>query len=165
MEGTGDNYHTVDLFALTPPVLQGEVITTHDVRRAAVVVGVPIFGTLQPGETDTLRVTWGHPAGDRPFTFLVQELTFSATDMPDEVIFGSDYPILYHPKLATMKVDLLRSAPDFLIPAGPRAGQLVDSWTYSFSVAQPAPEPASMVLLGSGAAAIFAARRRRRASN
>jgi len=159
---TRNGFFSVDLFASPDPVLVGTVIEIEGVRRAVVSFYVPIVGTLPPGETDTLRFTFGLPPGDRPFSYTVQQLTFSGVDMPSAIIGGMDFPILYHRERMTLTLDLLRSSPDFRIPGGPRAGELVDSFTYSFSVVQPVPEPASMLLLGSGLSAIVLARRRRR---
>jgi hypothetical protein len=155
-----NGFFAVDLFG--NPVLAGTPIEIDGVRRAAISFHVPIFGTLPPGETDTLRFTFGLPTGDRPFSNILQELTFSAADMPNAITGGMDFPILYHPERMTLTLDLLRSSPDFRIPGGPRAGELVDSFTYSFSVVQPVPEPTSLWLLGSGLCAIVYSRRQRR---
>jgi hypothetical protein len=76
-------------------------------------------------------------------------------------VFGLAFLILYHPVPMSVTIDLLDSAPDFIIPSGPRAGEAVDSYTYTFSVVQPAPEPATMLLLVSGLGAGAVDRRRR----
>src|SRR6185369_5578058 len=55
---------------------------------------------------------------------------------------------------ASLTVNLLTSNPDFVIPSGQNAGTGVDSFTYSFKVAQPVPEPVSLLLFGSSLVAI-----------
>jgi hypothetical protein len=65
---------------------------------------------------------------------------------------------------ATLTIDILGSSPDFIIPSGPNAGQRVDSQTYSFNVASPVPEPATLLLLSSGLVGIASGLRRRNRS-
>jgi hypothetical protein len=62
---------------------------------------------------------------------------------------------------ATLIIDLLNSTPDFIIPVGPNQGQQVNSYTYAFTVAQPVPEPISLVLLSTSLVTLAVIRRQR----
>ena len=63
---------------------------------------------------------------------------------------------------ATLTIDIIGSLGDFVIPSGPNAGNRFDSFTYTFNVAQPVPEPASIILLATALAGITAQLGRRR---
>ncbi len=121
---------------------------------------VDITGTLAMGATDILRITY-QELGGVPIVQEFQIPLFGIVNPPFTLIFtivspGTDP--LGTP--ATLTLDLLNSAPDFLIPGGPNQGQLVNSVTYSFNV-QPVPEPATILALASGFAALgFRTRRR-----
>jgi hypothetical protein len=160
------NIVLVNLFSETPLVLSGQQVDFGGgVTRAVVTFEVGISGVPPPGETDTLRLTYGLPAFDHPFSNVVQEFTVTADQLPNTVVFGMDYPLLYRPERTTLTVDFLKSAPDFVIPSGSRAGQAVNSFTYEFSVVQPVPEPASILLIGAGLSAAVLGRHRARCSS
>jgi hypothetical protein len=141
----------VNLFANPGTTLLGNSLT----------FSVDISGTLAMGATDILRITY-QELGSAP---IVQEFPiplFGTVNPPFTLIFSIVSPgtnPLGTP--ATLTLDLLNSAPDFLIPGGPSQGQMVNSVTYSFNV-QPVPEPATLLALASGFVALgFRTRRRK----
>ena len=129
----------VDLFANPGTTLLGTSLT----------FSVDISGTLSMGATDILRITY-QELGGAPIVQEFQIPLFGTVNPPFTLIFSIVSPgsnPLGVP--ATLTVDLLHSAPDFLIPGGPNQGQIVNSYTYSFNV-QPVPEPAMLLALASG---------------
>ncbi len=127
---------------------------------------VDIRGTLPLGGTDTLRLTLMTPG----FDSIVSDTAIPnfGTNPPFTVLPRFDVPLLYQPVMMNLVVDLLQSSPDFIIPSGPLAGQAVNSFTYSFAVVEPVPEPATIILVA-GALGSIALRprrfRRRRAAD
>ena len=145
---------STDLFAMP-----GAVLT----RGTIVTLFIDVAGILPPGATDALRLTYQQPGG---VGTVVQEYgipVFGDVLPPFTLVTGLNFPVFYHPVPVELTVDLLGSSPDYVIPGGPMAGQLVDSYTFSFSVVQPVPEPATVVLVATGVTAlgIRGARRRR----
>jgi PEP-CTERM motif len=121
---------------------------------------VDISGTLAMGATDILRITY-QELGGAPIVQDFQIPLFGTVNPPFTLIFSIVSPgsnPLGTP--ATLTLDLLNSAPDFLIPGGPNQGQMVNSFTYSFNV-QPVPEPATLLALASGFVALGIRTRRR----
>jgi PEP-CTERM motif len=114
-----------------------------------------------PSITDTIRFTY------RELGFAPAEVSqdpFSTGIDPVTLLFVASFEPISHTGVlvpATLTVDLLNSAPDFVIPAGPDQGQLVDSFTYTFSTLTPVPEPSTLLLLGTGVACVALRRRRR----
>ena len=141
----------VDLFSNPGITLLGTNLT----------FSLDVTGTLGTGAIDILRITY-HELGSSP---IVQEFhipLFGTVNSPFTLIFSVVSPgsnTLGVPAILT--VDLLNSTPDFFFPAGPNQGQAVNSFTYSFNVAEPVPEPATMLALAGGLAALsFRIRRR-----
>jgi len=123
---------------------------------------VDLAGTLAPGGTDTLRITY-HEDGSAPVTQTFQIPVFGTVQPPITLFFTvNSICTTCKPLEATLALDLLSSIPDFVIPSGHGAGEWTDSYTYTFVTAQPVPEPATLIGLGSGLIAL-AARRRRKA--
>jgi hypothetical protein len=124
-----------------------------------------LFGALvthEGGEsfTDTIRFTYDE-LGAPP---VVWSQTFTTGVDPIQLGFAVGFePILRTgtPVPTTLRVELLDSDPDFVIPGGPNQGQLVDSYTYSFNTLAPVPEPSTLVLLITGGAAALSRRGRR----
>lgn len=142
----------VDLFSNPGTTLIGTTLT----------FSIDITGTLAMGASDILRITYNE-FGSSPIVQEFQIPLFGSVNPPFTLIFSIVSPgsnPLGVP--ATLTVDLLHSAPDYLIPGDPSQRQTVNSYTYSFIVAEPVPEPATMLALASGIAAFgFRVRRRK----
>ena len=150
----------------TSPVLdlfenQGTTLTLPP-NSLQTIVFIVQLDVVPAGVTDTLQATLTSPGQPT----IVQEFAVSESDPdlepPFLTLFSHVFPASYKPRPYDFKVDLLKSAPDFQIPSGPQAGQLVDSFSYEFSVVTPVPEPASIVLLGSGIVCVLLRCRRNR---
>ena len=125
---------------------------------------VDIAGTLPQGGTDTLRLTYTE-AGSLPQVQTYQVPLYGSVSPPLTLFFTFVSPGASAQGVsAALTVDLLNSSPDFVIPFGPDAGQLRDSHTYSFNVVEPVPEPATLLLLGSGLSLIAGRLRRNRST-
>jgi hypothetical protein len=121
---------------------------------------VDVSGTLVPGAVDQLQITYLE-AGSAPViqTF---DIPFGQIQPPFTIFFSVVSPGANAQGVAaTLTIDLLNSSPDFTIPYGANQGQQVNSYTYSFTVAQPVPEPLTLVTLSTGLISLVAFRRRR----
>jgi hypothetical protein len=164
---------TVPLFSNPGAVLvtQSSLFGPNDY----VIFSTHIKGILPVGATNILRFTLTQgsyivikeyivpPQGiTNPIDYItgaVFEFPNAPSQMPDGSAPG-------HASLFTLTIDLVGSNPDFMIPGGPNAGQMVDSYTYSFYVVKPIPEPATLLLLGTGLAGVAArVLKRRRGHN
>src|SRR5262249_31174280 len=122
---------------------------------------VDVTGTLAPGGVDTLQITYLE-AGSAP---VVQSfaIPFGQFQPPLTFLFTVVSPGANAQGVAaTLQIDLLNSSPDFTIPAGANQGQQVNSYTYSFSVAQPVPEPVTLVTFSTSFIGLVTLRRRRK---
>ena len=146
---------TVDLFPNPGTTLIGPQITFL----------VDITGNLNPGTTDTLLVSYSE-AGGSPIVQTFQIPLFGTVQPPFTLVFSvTSLAASFAGTPATLTLNLLNSNPDFIIPSGPNAGERVDSYTYSFNVSKPVPEPATLALLGFGLSGVLARSRLRRNSN
>ena len=121
---------------------------------------IDVTGSLPPGGTDTLSVTFQDSLGG----FVIQQIgipVFGSVNPPFTLFVTINVPTLsFNAIPATLTVDLLNSNPDFVVPAT----QLpANSATFSFNVVQPVPEPATLTLLGGGISAfVFRYRKSRK---
>ena len=125
---------------------------------------VDITGILPPGSTYSLLVTYVE-AGGVPLTQTFQIPAFGSIQPPYTQLFTfTSAGASYAGVMASLTIDIIGSSPDFVIPSGPNAGQRVDSYTYHFNVAQPVPEPVSLILFGTGVLGVWrkVSRRRKR---
>jgi len=136
----------VDLFSNPGITLYGTTLT----------FSVDVSGVLAPGAVDMLRLTYTE-LGSSPVVQNFQIPLFGTVQPPFTLLVSfvsAGNPNQAIP--ATLTIDLLNSAPDFVIPGG----QAVSSYTYSFNVA-PVPEPATLLVMASGLAALGLRLRRR----
>lgn len=141
----------VDLFSNPGITLLGTNLT----------FSVDVSGSLAIGAVDILRITY-QELGSSPIVQEFQIPLFGTVNPPFTLIFSFVSPGSNPFGVpATLTVDLVNSAPDFLISGGPLQGQTVDSFTYSFNV-QPVPEPATLLALASGFVALGLRTRRRK---
>ena len=143
-----NNNTSVDLFSNSGLTLFGPSINFT----------IDVSGALPPGSVDTLQITYLE-TGSAPViqTFAIP---FGQVQPPFTILFSVVSPGANAQGLgATLTIDLLNSTPDFVIPVGANQGQQVNSHTYAFTVAQPVPEPVSLVLLSTSLAAFAVIRR------
>jgi PEP-CTERM motif len=119
---------------------------------AQLTFAIDIVGTLPVGGTDTLSVTYQDSLG----AFINQQFAIPVLGVvhpPTTVLVTINVPIFSFVAIpATLTVDLLNSNPDFVLPTTQTA---VNSYTYSFNVVQPIPEPATLALFAGGASTLF----------
>lgn len=143
---------SVDLFSNPNTILFGPTIDFL----------VDVSGTLPQNGIDTLLVTYLEQ-GSAPVVQSFQIPLFGSVNPPFFLLFSiTAINPTSQGTMATLTIDLLSSSPDFVIPSGPNAGQTVDSQTYSFTVAEPVPEPSTLLLLGTACIGVVARLRRRR---
>lgn len=131
------------------------VITTKP--DGIVVIQVRVSGDA--GLSDIRRITVTDQNGnvlgirDRAFTLAGVDQVSGVTLAPSNPLNEPGiviYPQSFQGTTIVLTVDLVNTSPDFVIPSGPNAGQLVNSFTYTFTLVEPVPEPATLVLAATG---------------
>jgi hypothetical protein len=149
--------------------LQGNVRVDLFTNPGTIVFGpqvsflVDVTGTIPPGSpVQTLMITFAE-AGQAAIVQTFSIPAFGVIPPPFTQLFTvSTLGANAQGVPVTLTVDILGSSTDFIIPGGARSGQLVDSFTYTFYVAEPVPEPATFALFCTGVAACVARFRRQR---
>jgi hypothetical protein len=115
---------------------------------------VDITGTLPPGETHMLLITFSE-LGSSPVSQTFEIPAFGTIPPPFSQLFTfTASNASYSGSMVTLAIDILGVSPDFVIPSGPGAGKSIDSYTYNFKVAQPVPEPGTVVMVVMGLAGV-----------
>ena len=141
----------IDLFS-NPNLV---ITTTPD---GFVVISIRISGDA--GLSDTLRITATNQNGNVLLGTSNQTFTLGGDDQVRFLTLAPSnplnepgivlYPASFNGTTIVLTVDLVNTSPDFVIPSGPNAGQQVNSFTYTFTLVEPVPEPASLVLVTTG---------------
>ena len=100
--------------------------------------------------SDTIRFTFQ----EEGYAPLIVSQAFTTGTSPIRLGFNALFQPFSRtglPVATTLRVELLNSSPDFVIPSGANQGQLVDSFTYSFFTVTPTPEPGTLLLFATGA--------------
>ncbi len=168
LRGLGNEAAGIDLFA-NPDALVVAFPDLSGPDSSWVSFGVTINGFRPTGALSKLRVSFDQdvlfpiprPELPPPGRFWEFDIVPFEDNPPLNILFSLVvFPgSIYDPWPVSVMFDITNSAPDFIIPAGPRAGENVDSYTYSFSVVQQIPgagipEPAALLLVVSGMGAL-----------
>jgi len=145
LEPAGNGQITsIDLATNSGVILRGSQVSFGSELRSVVTFAAVLAGRQSGVLSETFDIPddWA-----RPFSNLTQTGSITGADV---IVFGLDFPLLYHP----VPVGLTLSVPG--VPGGGVEGP----HQFTFSVVQPTPEPATLVLLGTGTAAVLLRRRR-----
>jgi hypothetical protein len=111
---------------------------------------VDISGPIARDQNSTLVATFTE-AGYLPIVQSYQMPLFGSIVPPFTLLLTITAPgASFEGTLAALNLNILDSSEEFVIPSGPNRGTSVDGYTYIFEVAQPVPEPASLLFFGTG---------------
>ncbi|HKE55921.1 MAG TPA: PEP-CTERM sorting domain-containing protein [Pyrinomonadaceae bacterium] len=141
----------VDLFSHPGATLYGSQISFL----------VDISGPIARDQGSTLVATFTEE-GYAPILLSYQLPLFDTISPPFTLLLTITAPgASYAGTLAALNLNILGSSEEFVIPNGPNRGAYVDGYTYVFEVAQPVPEPASVMIFGTGIVGLATMLRRR----
>jgi hypothetical protein len=122
---------------------------------------VDISGSLPANTSSILQITYTE-AGSAPIVQTFTIPAFGSVPPPYSQLFTINSPGATPQGVpATLTISII-STPGFSVSPGP---EHFVTHTYTFNVTQPVPEPATVVLLGSGVMGLWARARRRRAKD
>ena len=116
-------------------------------------IGVPLTGVVPDGANDSLMITSLILGNTLTQQFLIPVGTYPPPGSTSfAVLFTFQYPSgIYHPKPVKLDISILDGS-----------SQTLSSASYVFTFVEPAPEPTTLVLLGTGLAGTLAAKMKRR---
>jgi len=130
---------TVDLAESPGAILGGQQVDFGTTVRAVVTFEAILNGR----QSGILRETFEWPKGwEPPFSNLVHQ---GPVDGADAIVFGMDFPLVYHPVPVTLTLS---------VPGEPGGG-IIGPDRFRFSVMQPTPEPSAITLFGAVAGVTF----------
>jgi len=142
---------SVDLFSHPGTTLYGQQLSFL----------VDISGPLAPG--DNTFVATFIEAGFAPIALSYPMPLFGSISPPFTLLLTITAPgVNFQGTSASLNLHILGGTGDFVIPSGPNQGASTAGYTYVFQVAEPVPEPASVLIFGTGILGLASRIRRRR---
>ena len=120
--------------------------------QTSLTIGVPLTGVVPDGANDSLMITSLILGNTLTQQFLIPVGTYPPPGSTSfAVLFTFQYPSgIFHPTPVKLDISILDGS------------QTLSSASYVFTFVEPAPEPTTLVLLGTGLAGTLAAKMKRR---